>query len=346
MPDQAGSAGSGESFPAGGGEVAALIRKYDWTPTGLGPLSVWPQSLITVTETLLGSPVPIVLLWGPDGIMIYNDAYSVFAGGRHPKLLGSKVREGWPEVADFNDNVMKVGLSGGTLAYKDQELTLNRHGRPEQVWMNLDYSPVLDEAGEPAGVIAIVVETTERVMAERSVAESEERFRLIANSAPVPMWVSKLDGTRGFANQAYLEFLGLPYEQAIVFDWRKILHPDHLSRIVKESIAGEASLKPFVLEGRYRRRDGAWRWMRSESQPRLDAQGQHIGFIGVAHDITAAKEAEDELRRLNETLEQRITERTSQLEANEARLLAILETSNQYQALLDLGGNLLYARSR
>ena len=343
MPDQAGSAGSGGSFPAGGGEVADLIRKFDWTSTGLGPLTAWPQSLITVTETLLGSPIPIVLLWGPDGIMIYNDAYSVFAGGRHPKLLGSKVREGWPEVADFNDNVMKVGLSGGTLAYKDQELVLNRHGRPEQVWMNLDYSPVLDEAGVPAGVIAIVVETTERVMAERNVTESEERFRLIANSAPVPMWVSKLDGTRGFANQAYLDFLGLPYEQAIAFDWRKILHPDNLDRIVKESIAGEASLKPFVLEGRYRRRDGAWRWMRSESQPRLDAQGNHIGFIGVAHDITAAKEAEDELRRLNETLEQRITERTSQLESRETQLRAILETSNQYQGLLDLDGNVLYA---
>ena len=343
MPDQGRSAGSGGPFPAQGGELAALIRRFDWAATGLGPLSSWPQSLKTVTETLLHSPVPIVLLWGPDGIMIYNDAYSVFAGGRHPRLLGSKVREGWPEVADFNDNVMKVGLSGRTLAYKDQELTLYRHGRPEQVWMNLDYSPVLDESGRPAGVIAIVVETTERVMAERGVTESEARFRLIANSAPVPMWVSKPDRTRGFANQAYLDFLGLPYEEAIAFDWRKILHPDHVDRIVRESIAGEASLKPFVLEGLYRRGDGAWRWMRSESQPRLDALGNPVGFIGVAHDITAAKEAESDLRRLNETLEERIAERTSQLEANEARLLAILETSNQFQALLDLDGNVLYA---
>ena len=108
MPDQAGSAGSGGSFPAGGGEVADLIRKFDWTSTGLGPLSAWPQSLITVTETLLGSPVPIVLLWGPDGIMIYNDAYSVFAGGRHPEILGSKVLQGWPEVAEFNRNGLRT----------------------------------------------------------------------------------------------------------------------------------------------------------------------------------------------------------------------------------------------
>ena len=474
VPDESVFAGSGGLFPTAAGELAALIRRFDWAKTGLGPLAAWPQSLKTVTETLLRSPVPIVLLWGEDGFMIYNDAYSGFAGGRHPQLLGSKVREGWPEVADFNDNVMKVGLGGGTLAYKDQELTLYRHGRPEQVWMNLDYSPVLNEAGQPAGVIAIVVETTQRLITERLLRdrendlarvqkiarvggvtvdlrngfdsgrrspeyleihglsvdaidshedwinrlhpddreravqhfvatvngpelrysseyrivrpsdgqvrwiasearierdetgkplrlvgahmditertlakellrESEERFRLIANSAPVPMWVSKLDRTRSFANQAYLDFLGLAYEQAVAFDWRGILHSDDLERIVKESVAGEASLKPFVLEARYRRADGAWRWMRSESQPRWDPAGKHIGFIGVAHDITAAKEAEGELRRLNETLEQRIGERTAQLESSEAQLRAMFETSNQYQGLLDLDGNVIYA---
>ena len=124
------------------------------------------------------------MLWGPDGVMIYNDAYSVFAGNRHPKLLGSKVREGWPEVAEFNDHVMKVGLAGGTLAYQDQELTLNRKGGPEQVWMNLDYSPVLDESGEPAGVIAIVVETTARVMADRQLAAEKEQFSQLFEQAP------------------------------------------------------------------------------------------------------------------------------------------------------------------
>ncbi|MER2268333.1 GAF domain-containing protein [Methylobacterium oxalidis] len=160
------------SFPVGGGELGKLVFAFDWSSTPLGPIEHWCESLRTAVGIVLLSPVPIVMLWGEDGIMIYNDAYSVFAGGRHPALLGSKVREGWPEVADFNDNVMRVGLAGGTLAYRDHELTLYRHGRPEPVWMNLDYSPVLDEAGRPAGVIAIVVETTERVLAER-----RERFQ-------------------------------------------------------------------------------------------------------------------------------------------------------------------------
>lgn len=127
----------------------------------------WPQSLRTAVNILLQSPILIVMLWGKDGVMIYNDAYSVFAGKRHPRLLGSKVLEGWPEVADFNANVMKIGLSGGTLSYRDQQLTLYRDGIAESVWMNLDYSPIIDESGRPAGVLAIVVETTGRIIGER-----------------------------------------------------------------------------------------------------------------------------------------------------------------------------------
>jgi PAS domain S-box-containing protein len=124
------------------------------------------------------------------------------------------------------------------------------------------------------------------------------------------MWVSTLVGTRAFANQAYLDFLGASYEEALVFDWRKVLHPEDLPRILQEQIAGEASRKPFVLEARYRRADGEWRWMRSESQPRWDPQGKHIGFIGVAHDVTVAKQAEIELRHLNQSLSVQVARRT------------------------------------
>src|ERR1700736_1168171 len=185
LRNQGVSAQSGGSFPTGGGELGRLIRQFDWAKTSLGPLAAWPQSLKTVTDTLLRSPVPIVLLWGEDGVMIYNDAYSGFAGGRHPQLLGSKVRDGWAEIAEFNDHVMKVGLGGGTLAYRDQELILYRHGRPEQVWMNLDYSPVPNEAGQPAGVIAIVVETTQRVIAERTLKERENDLARVQRIAGI-----------------------------------------------------------------------------------------------------------------------------------------------------------------
>jgi PAS domain-containing protein len=167
------------AFLAGGGKVAEIISAFDWSKTPLGPLEGWPTSIKTTVALMLRSPVPIVALFGEQGTMIYNDAYSVFAGGRHPRLLGSAVREGWPEVADFNDNVMKVGLAGGTLSYREQELVLFRSGRPERVSLNLDYSPVIGESGEPIGVIAIVVEITEAVVASRRLRENEKRLQFL-----------------------------------------------------------------------------------------------------------------------------------------------------------------------
>ncbi len=166
----------------GGGACGHLVASKDWSSTALGPLDGWPASLKTATSILLRSPVPMVLLWGEDGIMIYNDAYSAFAGNRHPSLLGSKVREGWPEVAAFNDHVMRVGLAGGTLVYRDQELTLDRSGHPEQVWMNLDYSPVLGESGEPAGALCVLAETTARVSAERDLRAERDRSKGVLDS--------------------------------------------------------------------------------------------------------------------------------------------------------------------
>ena len=170
---------SGKTFLADGGQLGRLIDGFDWSKTPLGPIECWPSVLKTTIGLILRSPIPIVTLWGEVGIMIYNDAYSVFAGSRHPKLLGSPVREGWPEVAYFNDNVMKVGLAGKTLSYQNQELTLSRSHGPEQVSMNLDYSPVVDETGKPIGVMAIVVETTEAVNAAKRLRENEARLSFL-----------------------------------------------------------------------------------------------------------------------------------------------------------------------
>ena len=222
-------------------------------------------------------------------------------------------------------------LKGASEDYS-AEYRIIRPNDGEIRWIRVVAKIERDRDGRALRLVGADLDVTDQMLAQATLRESEERFRLIADSAPVPIWVTKLDRTRSFANQAYLDFLGLPFEQAIVFDWRKVLHPDDLPRILQEQIAGESSLKPFVLEARYKNATGEWRWLRSESQPRWDPTGKHIGFIGVAHDITAAKQAESDLRRLNETLELRISERTAQLESNEAQMRAIFETSHQYQA--------------
>ena len=197
-------------FQKGDGELAGLIDGFDWSTTPLGPVASWPATIRSIVGMILRSPLPIVTLWGEPGIMIYNDAYSGFAGARHPQLLGSEVRKGWPEVADFNDHVVRtVFRESRTLSYKDQELTLNRGSGPAQVWMNLDYSPVLGDDGEPLGVIAIVVETTDKVMADRQLRN--ERLRLQQMYEQAPSFMAMLEGPEHrftLVNEAYQQLIG------------------------------------------------------------------------------------------------------------------------------------------
>ncbi|MDQ3140295.1 MAG: PAS domain S-box protein, partial [Pseudomonadota bacterium] len=166
-----------------------------------------------------------------------------------------------------------------------------RRADGEQRWCRIISAPRLQDDGSTIWD-GLQVDITDEKENERALGESEERFRRIADSAPVPMWVTQLDRKRSFVNRAYIDFLGVSYAEAVDFDWRTIIHPEDCNRIVAESVAGEASLKPFVLEGRYRGSEGEWRWLRSESQPRWGTDGAHSGFIGVAHDITASKQAE------------------------------------------------------
>lgn len=134
------------------------------------------------------------------------------------------------------------------------------------------------------------------------------------------MWVTQLDRQRLFVNRAYMSFLGCSYDEAVAFDWRSILHPDDIDDVVARSIAGETSLKPFTLVGRYRRADGQWRWISSVSNPRWDQDGNHCGFIGVAHDITESKTAELAVRE------------------REAQLSAFISQSSAGFAQVDLEG--------
>jgi PAS domain S-box-containing protein len=167
--------------------------------------------------------------------------------------------------------------------------------------------------------------------------ESEERFRRIANSAPALMWVTRIDRKRDFVNEAYAEFAcgpGCDFEEARALDWRERIHPDDVERIVAESIAGEASRTRFALEGRYRRWDGEYRWLRTVSQPRFDPDGELVGFIGVGTDITLAKEAELELRR-------QVEEQTRELVLSEARFRAVFDTVLEVLVLMEPDGTVV-----
>ncbi|MCW8060736.1 hybrid sensor histidine kinase/response regulator [Agrobacterium tumefaciens] len=276
-------------FLANEGELARLISGFDWSTTPLGCPRSWPQSLRTTVVLILHSPVPIVTLWGEDGIMIYNDAYSLFAGERHPKLLGSKVREGWAEIADFNDNVMRVGFSGQTLRYTDQELTLNRAGTPEPVWMNLDYSPIIDESGNPSGVMAIVIETTEKVRAEEALKASEEQSRQIIDGAvDYAIIALDLDGRIVRWNEGARRIFEWSETEALGLDWDILFTED--DKVTGQSrIAMDAALSQGTAHHNrwHIRKSGEVFWASGEISPLRDSDGNPVGFVKVLRDQTA-----------------------------------------------------------
>jgi PAS domain S-box-containing protein len=270
---------------------------------------------------------------GPDHVFeMVNPSYLRLVGERD--LIGRTVREAFPDLEgqQFFSLLDHVYASGKAFTGRARPLRIRRNpdAEPGERLLDFVFQPITDAKGKVTGIFAQGNDVTELHQAELALRESEERFQLIADSAPVPMWVTRLDRKRSFVNRAYVDFLDISYEEAVDFDWRSIIHPDDADRIVAESIAGEAALKPFVLEGRYRGGDGQWRWIRSESQPRWGPNGEHVGFIGVAHDITASKEAERKLREMNDTLERRVAERTADLTAALDRLQA--EVSDRLRA--------------
>ncbi len=236
---------------------------------------------------------------GPEHVFeMVNAAYRQLVGDR--ELIGRTAREAFPELNDqgFFGLLDHVFETGQAVTGRARPIRLRRTpgSEPEERLVDFVYQPITDAEGRVSGLFVQGHDVTELHTVELALRESEQRFRLIADSAPVPMWVTKLDRKRGFVNIAYAEFLGVPYDEALDFDWRAIIHPEDFERVISESLAGEATLKPFALEARYRRSDGEWRWLRSVSQPRWGPSGEHIGFIGVAHDVTEAKEAEAQLR--------------------------------------------------
>lgn len=163
----------------GGGEAGDLIRAKDWSLTPLGPIERWPLELVTNVQNILASPVAMTVLWGEDAILLYNDGYAQVCGPRHPSALGGKLLEVWPEARDFNARVIAAGMAGTSLSFQAQELELWRHGRPEQVWMDLEYLPIRNFRGEPQGSLAMVFDITQRIEAERRLTQSEELYRFL-----------------------------------------------------------------------------------------------------------------------------------------------------------------------
>lgn len=258
------------------------------------------SQILAVADAL---PIMIGFIGRDERYRFVNRALAEWFGRPRKEILGQTMRD----MLGEENYRARQPLFAAALAGERQWFAADFHHPARGLLaVQADYVPQQDAEGQVVGMILLVQDITEQRAAERALKESEARFRRIADSAPVMMWVTRPDRTRDFVNDAYAEFAGLSREEAMLLDWRERIHPDDHDRLVAESVAGEASLKPFTLEARYLRHDGEWRWLRSVSQPRFGADGELSGFIGTASDVTEAKEAEL-------ALQHQVKERTAEL---------------------------------
>jgi PAS domain S-box-containing protein len=153
---------------AGGGEMARLVRALDSASTPLGPFASWPQSLRSALSICLGSRFPIVIYWGPDLVVLYNDAYAEILGQKHPWALGRPCREVWSEIWDVIRPMLDRVLTRGDATWsEDQMLLLERRGYPEECYFSFSFSPVHGANGGVDGIFTAVIENTGRVLGER-----------------------------------------------------------------------------------------------------------------------------------------------------------------------------------
>ena len=157
------------TFLAGGGEMGARMREMDWSRSRLGIPEKWPQSLRSTLSMLLPSKAQIILFWGDEFTVLYNDAYRPVFGAKHPHALGLPGHRAWSEIWDSQLYELLAGVvrTGEAFWAKDLLFEIERYGFLEETYFDVSYDPVRVESGAVGGVFCIVTETTERVVGER-----------------------------------------------------------------------------------------------------------------------------------------------------------------------------------
>jgi PAS domain S-box-containing protein len=153
----------------GQGEMANLIRRFDWSATAVGPIESWPDTLVTTVNLLLASRHPMFLWWGQELIQFYNDGYRPsIRADKHPSAVGQRGAECWPEIWPIIGPQIDAVMSEGRSTWHTNQLVpINRDGKLEEVYWTYGYSPVRDNAGIVRGTLVVCSETTEQVLAER-----------------------------------------------------------------------------------------------------------------------------------------------------------------------------------
>lgn len=314
-------------FLRGGGETGELIRSLDWSATPLGPPETWPSQLRTIVGIMLGSNQPMFVAWGPQRLLLYNDCYAEILARKHPGAMGRPFFEAWSELVDSVGPIMDRAYAGESIFMDNIRLIMHRRGFREETSFNFSYTPVCDESGRTLGVFCPCTETTGQVRAMRELHENEAELAAIFAQAAVGISQLTLEGGFQRVNDELCRLLGRPREQLLQIGVPDVTHPDDLPHSFDALKRLIETGEPTSLDKRYVRPDGSVIWANSALTRLDDEQGRPRAVLAVTVNLTERREqemalrrSEQHLRELSRSLEQRVAERTAELQAQTARL--------------------------
>ena len=294
-------------------DIQRLIARLglDWASSPLGAAETWPQRLRTAMDIVLHSPMPMALLWGPQLIHFYNDAFARLAGDKHPQAFGQPTHTAWPELRATSAPIYRSVLQGRTHSSRDQQWRLPFAGRLCDLWLDLTYSPVHDESGAVAGILVTAIETSERrrlaqEFERRSEAslkaqhESEERLQLaLAATDALGTWDWDISEDRFIADEHFALLHGVDpslSRQLPISAYLEGVHPEDramIARSIKHCITHGTE---YAEEYRLLQPDGELRWVFVRGRCYKDRHGRPKRFLGAALDLTERKHTEQALR--------------------------------------------------
>lgn len=312
--------------------MGELVRTRDWSTSAIGAPDQWPQSLRTTVSNLLNSRFPMFVWWGEALTILYNDACLPLVGEKHPQLLGRSAPDAWPEVwAEIAPLVRQVFRGESTWA-GDQLLRINRHGHAEEAYFTFSFSPVFNETGEVGGMLGVCLETTDKMRARKAIEESERNLRDTILQSPAAMCI--LRGPTfivDIANDHMFEIWGKEAAQMMhkpVFEGlpeaRTQGFEELLTHVYTTGDVFSASEHPVEL---FRNNQLETVYVNFIYKPFRQSDGTITGVIAVAMDVTELAMTRRKLQESELNLQQRIRERTAELEEYRALLDSILNAS-------------------
>jgi PAS domain S-box-containing protein len=283
-----------------GSEVGALILARDWSDNPLGPISSWSPALRSALGLVLEAPVPMMLFWGPEHVALYNDAYARAIRRRHPSSLGAKAAERWTHIwHQMGPPLIQAFATGEPSSRRDQSMMTVRDGVETETFFDICFSAVREGDGSVGGVLAIVYETTERVLATRAATAERTRLAQMFEQAPSFMALLREPGhVIELANAGYQKLVdhravpGLPIGEALP----EIAEQGFIA-LLDEVAATAQPYRGHAVPVALRHPDGSepLHLLDFVYQPVFDAGGKVSGIFVEGVDVTDRVRAQEQL---------------------------------------------------